>query len=275
MASIPQQPGHLARPPKSGSLTGIPIFSMTSRESDIPLTGSKRVLFSPLITTSHEASGCSTLSLLIFQKLSKRILEVENIEMSKLLPETWGLTLDMTYQCCHKSCRLARGGPVMDILLQIEIYMYNSLIAILTTKFPQHIGDFMEYQKNHYQGMQELWMYHVLGVQLLLPTATSSDEEPQMGVSRLDTLSKSIHGASTLESALLVLSQRQSRWHWLPRQDAAVSQSPGWGLGREPWWLSHPARPQWHSAQMRWVPFDHFLYLRRYASFSTRQSGVM
>ena len=35
----------------------------------------------------------------------------------------------------------------MDILLQIEIYMYNSLIAILATKFPQHIGDFMEYQK--------------------------------------------------------------------------------------------------------------------------------
>ena len=65
--------------------------------------------------------------------------------MSELLPETWGLEMDASHPCCSENRRQTRRGPVSDILLWVECY--SSLVAVLATKFPQHIGDFMAYQK--------------------------------------------------------------------------------------------------------------------------------
>lgn len=127
---------------------------MASMESDTPLvTGSKNAS-TPPTTSSQEASGHSTLSLAIPQKLCRRILELDYVEMSELLPETWGLESDTTLPCCHEGRRQSRRGPVTDILLWVECY--SSLVAVLATKFPQYIGDFMAYQKTiHNQGMRK------------------------------------------------------------------------------------------------------------------------
>ena len=75
----------------------------------------------------------------------QRILQLEYIEMSELIPETWGLESENVSPCCHQGRRQTRRGPVVDILLWLECY--SSLVAVLATRFPGHIGDFMAYQR--------------------------------------------------------------------------------------------------------------------------------
>ena len=65
--------------------------------------------------------------------------------MSELIPETWGLEPENVSPCCHQGCRQTRRGPVVDILLWLECY--SSLVAVLSSKFPSHVGDFMAYQR--------------------------------------------------------------------------------------------------------------------------------
>lgn len=65
--------------------------------------------------------------------------------MSELIPETWGLESEGASPCCHQTRRQTRRGPVIDILLWLECY--SSLVAVLATKFPSHVGDFMSYQR--------------------------------------------------------------------------------------------------------------------------------
>ena len=92
-----------------------------------------------------KGEAANTLSLAIPPKLSQRILQLEYIEMAELMPETWGLEPDGIVPCCQQGRRQSRRGPVVDILLWLECY--SSLVAVLATKYPQHIGDFMAYQR--------------------------------------------------------------------------------------------------------------------------------
>ena len=63
--------------------------------------------------------------------------------MNELLPEVWGV--EAPQLCCQGSRRPSRRGPVSDIMLWVECF--STLVAILASKYPQHIPDFMAYQK--------------------------------------------------------------------------------------------------------------------------------
>lgn len=64
--------------------------------------------------------------------------------MHELLPEAWGA--EVTQSCCPGSRRQVRRAPVQDILLWTECF--SSLVAILGSAYPQHIVDFMAYQRS-------------------------------------------------------------------------------------------------------------------------------
>ena len=53
----------------------------------------------------------------------------------------------MDYLCCgsSQSHRIPRRGSVTNILLWLECY--SSLVAVLSSKYPNKIGQFMAYQK--------------------------------------------------------------------------------------------------------------------------------
>lgn len=51
----------------------------------------------------------------------------------------------MTSQCCHQARPQPRRGPITDIILWLECY--SSLVAVLATRYPQYIGNFMAYQR--------------------------------------------------------------------------------------------------------------------------------
>ena len=74
----------------------------------------------------------------------QKVLQLEYVEMAELIPESWGLEPEVATSCCHQGRRQTRRGPVVDILLWLECY--SSLVAVLVTKYPQHIGVFMAYQ---------------------------------------------------------------------------------------------------------------------------------
>ena len=136
----------LGAPAEPGSLEGVPTFSMARVGSDGGSTTTSEDMTLPSLAVAHpEIRTMSTLSLAVPQKLSRKILDREYVEMSELLPETWGLESEATSTCCHDSRRQTRRGPVTDILLWVECY--SSLVAVLAARFPQHIGDFMSYQR--------------------------------------------------------------------------------------------------------------------------------
>ena len=63
--------------------------------------------------------------------------------MHELLPEAWDV--EVPHGCCPGSRRQLRRAPVQDILLWTECF--SSLVAILGSAYPQHIADFMAYQR--------------------------------------------------------------------------------------------------------------------------------
>ena len=78
-------------------------------------------------------------------KLVKKILDLEFVEMTELMPDSWRSEKG-EYQCCssHSHC-IPKRGPVINILLWLECY--SSLVAVLSSKYPNKIGQFMAYQK--------------------------------------------------------------------------------------------------------------------------------
>lgn len=77
---------------------------------------------------------------LIPPKLVQRILKGEFIDMYELLPETW--RMEEAQDSCCRSSRPKRG-LVTDISLWTECYA--SLVAVLTTKYPEKAPQFMGY----------------------------------------------------------------------------------------------------------------------------------
>ena len=94
---------------------------------------------------NDEAASPATLDAVpIPAKLRSRILQLDYVEMHELLPEAWGA--ESNQSCCPGSRRHTRRAPVQDILLWTECF--GSLVAILGSAYPQHVADFMAYQRS-------------------------------------------------------------------------------------------------------------------------------
>ena len=76
-------------------------------------------------------------------KLTKKILDLEFVDMTELIPETWRLQEEEETKCCHQPRRTPRRGPVTDIMLWVECYA--SLVAVLTSRYPDKGPEFMSY----------------------------------------------------------------------------------------------------------------------------------
>ena len=84
-------------------------------------------------------------SIAIPPKLLKRIWDLEFIEMSELLPESW--EIEATQQtCCQATRRPSRRAPVTDILIWVECF--STFVAVISVKFPGSVPDMMAYQKS-------------------------------------------------------------------------------------------------------------------------------
>ena len=64
--------------------------------------------------------------------------------MAELVPDSWRFQGEEQNKHCHQNRHLRRG-PVSDMLLWIECYA--SMVAVLSSGFPQKIPELMAYQK--------------------------------------------------------------------------------------------------------------------------------
>ena len=132
----------------------LPPLPILEPASDPGPTAATAALLAPLPITSLpvlaaagsvDAVPPTTLdSVPIPTKLRGRILDLEFVEMHDLLPEAW--EVETSHSCCPGSRRQTRRGPVQDILLWTECF--SSLVAILGSAHPDHIADFMAYQRS-------------------------------------------------------------------------------------------------------------------------------
>ncbi len=73
-------------------------------------------------------------------RLVKKITSLDFIDMRELLPESWQLD-PVEDGCCHS--RRPRRGLVTDFPVWIECYA--TMVAVLSTHYPQHTPHFMAY----------------------------------------------------------------------------------------------------------------------------------
>ena len=131
------------------SLPPLPTFSLNAPGSSELLTASPLAL--PV--TSLSATGlfpptapqAFTHSDALPQKLKSKILNLEFVDMSELVPDTWRWQEEDETKCCHKPHRTPRRGPVTDILLWVECYA--TLVSVLTTRFPDKAPELMAYMR--------------------------------------------------------------------------------------------------------------------------------
>ena len=89
------------------------------------------------------------------QRLVKKILELQFIEMFELQPEAWlmeSLEEDCTAKCCSASTR-RRRAPVTNIFTWL--HCYSALVGALSTRFPQKVPEFMAYQSTIVRSYRE------------------------------------------------------------------------------------------------------------------------
>ena len=155
----PPPPPHSGRRPVTGlrlhtDPAALPPLPILEPASDPGPTAATAALLAPLPSMSLPvlaAAGSvdpvppTTLdSVPIPTKLRCRILDLEFVKMHDLLPEVW--EVETSHSCCPGSRRQTRRGPVQDILLWTECF--SSLVAILGSAHPDHIADFMAYQRS-------------------------------------------------------------------------------------------------------------------------------
>lgn len=132
--------------PPTSLLATFPTFSatgVTAAPSSTMLTTMPLPMITPP-TLVMPTTGSASQRLAIPPKLIKKILELEYIDMSELVPDSWQFR-EEEQKCCHSSHRPQRRGPVSEILLWIECY--SSLITVLAARYPDKIADFMAYQR--------------------------------------------------------------------------------------------------------------------------------
>lgn len=80
------------------------------------------------------------------EKIKKRVLALEYVDMAELVPETWQLGQEDKEECCrHQTQKLQRRGTVSSILLWVECYA--TLVSILSSRYAEYTGEFMAYQQ--------------------------------------------------------------------------------------------------------------------------------
>ena len=128
--------------PPQRVLATFPTFSTSSSNSGVP----SLPILPPLQVTgsSLPAELTSLPTTALSAKLIKKILDLDFIELSDLAPTNLMIQEDAEPSCCHQKPS-QRRGPIRDITMWM--YCYASLVAILGTKYPDKIGEFMAYQK--------------------------------------------------------------------------------------------------------------------------------
>ena len=129
-------------PISSAALHTIPTFGNSVTSASTSLTN----LISTPIPSVHPTSAASPFyPQELPSKLVRKILDLEFVEMAELVPDSWR-SEEVDYQCCSShNPRIPKRGPVMNILLWVECY--SSLVAVLSSKYPNKTGHFMAYQK--------------------------------------------------------------------------------------------------------------------------------
>ena len=79
-------------------------------------------------------------------KVRFKILNLEYVVMSDLLPESWHCE-EVASSCCHSQpqARSSRKGAISSIALWTECFA--SVVAIMATRYPQYVPEFMVYQR--------------------------------------------------------------------------------------------------------------------------------
>lgn len=77
------------------------------------------------------------------EKVAKKILNLDYVDMQELLPENWS---DLLAEDQAKLCSLfgrKKSPPVTNILTWVECY--SALVSVLSTKYPLYVPEFMAY----------------------------------------------------------------------------------------------------------------------------------
>jgi hypothetical protein len=154
--STAPNPGNLVTTPVLGTtphptaLSGIPTFSLGGPNASVPAAAASLVPPAPapatnpaILPTAAPVNAFHLPSGSVPQKLIKKILDLEFVDMSELLPDTWRLQDEEESKCCHQPRRAPRRGPITDILRWVECYA--SFVAILTTRYPDKGPELMAY----------------------------------------------------------------------------------------------------------------------------------
>jgi len=126
----------------SGGLTGA-----SSVLASLPTFSVHPSLAHPVISSASSVQTAFSLPLApctpaLPPKLIKKILELDFVDMTELVPDTWQFQdQEESGKCCSK--KLTRRGPVTDITLWIECY--SILVAVLASKYPERTPAFMAY----------------------------------------------------------------------------------------------------------------------------------
>ena len=126
----------------TAALQSIPTFGGPATSAPVSLAN---VISAPIPSIHSTSAPSPSYPQELPSKLVRKILELEFVEMAELVPDSWR-TEEADYQCCSShNPRIPRRGPVTNILLWVECY--SSLVAVLSSKYPNKIGHFMAYQK--------------------------------------------------------------------------------------------------------------------------------
>ena len=138
------------------SLIGLGVIPSVSQLGSIPLINTSGTvttcISNPISSFTVKSTplfmgSASVVNTCSFQdlppKLVGRILNLEFIDMSELIPESWK-SMEEEASCCHQ-VKVSRRGPVTDILLWVECYA--TLVAVLASRYPVKVPQMMAYQK--------------------------------------------------------------------------------------------------------------------------------
>ena len=133
-------------PPSSALPPTLPTFSLGGLPPVIPVPASTvPAVMSTNATMSTPGKAPSILVATLPQKLVKKILDLEYIDMAELIPDAWRFQDEEGTKCCHRSRRQGRRGPVCDILLWIDCY--STMVQVLLTRFPDKAYELVSYQR--------------------------------------------------------------------------------------------------------------------------------
>ena len=130
--------------PSPAALAGLPTFQPT----DTPQSPPPSFFSSPQNPVGRPSSAAASTTAPaqawpIPLRVVRRILDLEFVDMSELLSETWSTTEEES-KCCHQR-RSTRRAPVSNILVWVECFSY--MAAILASHFPDKIVQLMAYQR--------------------------------------------------------------------------------------------------------------------------------